>query len=216
MTGRSVLVRTLVGLVALSVLAVLFLRSAQSSREAPYAVEEESLSPWILVLEPEGDMLGSWLALSPPAQLAGIGREVFARGGETVHYPNPTSLPLILRSEFDRALAGTLTAEDVMDIARTTGIESAMFEPQCMALRRISGPGPPRGVYFIVFDTAAFDQFRQQVSEALGRAGPNASLFDPAALSPVLLVAGLDGNFSGWLPLRANPDVDCLAPIEVQ
>ena len=37
-----------------------------------------------------------------------------------------------------------------------------------------------------------------------------------AALSPVLIVAALDGNFGRWMPLRANPDVDCLAPVEVQ
>ena len=217
MTRRSAFIRVLVGLLALGALAVLFLRSAQSAREAPFLVQRGSLTPWTLVLEPDRDVLGSWLALRPPAPLAAsLGRQIFTRGGESVRYPNPPSLPIVLRSEFDRALAGTLTPADAMDVARTAGLESATFAPRCMARRRISDPGATRGIYFILFDLPAFDQFRQRISEALRRAGGNASLFDPAALSPVLIVAGIDENFSRWLPLRANPEVDCLAPIEVR
>jgi hypothetical protein len=217
MTRPSVLIRVVVGVAALGVLAVLFLRSAQSAREAPFSVQRGSLTPWTLVLEPGLDAVGSWLALRPPPQLASpLGRQIFTRAGESVHYPNPPSLPLVLRSEFDRALAGTLTPDAVMNVARAAGLESATFEPRCMAHRRISEPGATRGVYFLLFDAPAFDQFRRQVSEELRRAGGNASLFDPAALSPVLIVAAIDENFSRWLPLRANPDADCLAPIEVQ
>ena len=217
LTRWSALIKVVVGLAALGALAVLFLRSAQSAREAPFLVERGNLAPWTLVLDPERDALGAWLALRPPERLAGpLGRQIFTRGGESVNYPNPPSLPLVLRSEFDRALAGTLTPEDAVNIARTAGLESAAFEPRCMARRRISEPGATRGVYFILFDAPAFDQFRQQVSEALRRAGGDATLFDPTALSPVLIVAGIDENFRRWLPLRANPDVDCLAPIEVQ
>jgi len=215
MTRRSIFTRVVVGLVALGALAVLFLRSAQSARETPFIVERGSLTPWTLVLEP--DAVGSWLALRPPAQLASpLGRQVFMRAGESVHYPNPPSLPLVLRSEFDRALAGTLTPDAVMTLARAAGLESATFGPRCMAHRRISEPGATRGVYFILFDAPAFDQFRRQVSEELRRAGGDDLVFEPTALSPVLIVAAVDENFSRWLPLRANPDVDCLAPIEVQ
>ena len=56
----------------------------------------------------------------------------------------------------------------------------------------------------------------REVAETLGRTGGNVSLFDPAALSPVLIVAGVDENFDRWLPLRADPDADCLAPIEMR
>ncbi len=217
MTGRSVFTRVVVGLTAVGAFAVLFVRSAQDAREAPFIVAREDLAPWSLVLEPERDAVGSWLALRPPEPLAApLGRQIFARGGESVRYPNPASLPLLLRNEFESALAGILTADAVMNLARSAGLESATFEPRCMAHRRISEPGATRGVYFILFDAPAFGQFRQQVAEALGRAAADASLFDPAALSPVLIVAGIDGNFSRWLPLRANPDADCLAPIEVR
>jgi hypothetical protein len=47
----------------------------------------------------------------------------------------------------------------------------------------------------------------------LRAAGRDASLFDPSALSPVVMAADLDGSFAGWLPLRADPEADCFAPV---
>ena len=217
MTRRSVFTRIVVGLVALGALAVLFLRSAQSAREAPFFIDRGSLTPWTLVFEPNGDPLGSWLALRPPRNMAPpLGRQVFARAGVSVHYPSPASVPLLLRSEFDRALAGILTPDAVMDVASAARIETAMFERRCMGHRRISEPGATREVYFVLFDAPAFAQFRQQIASEIRGAGGDASLFDPAALSPVLIVASTADDFSRWMPLRAVPDVDCLAPIEVQ
>lgn len=207
----------MVGLAALGMLFVLFVRSAQEAREAPFIVERQALAPWTLVLGPNTDALGSWLSLRPPEVLASpVGRQIFARGGESVRYPSPAALPLLLRSEYDGALAGVLTSDMLVTLARDAGLESATFEPVCMGRRRISEPGSTRAVYFVLFDVPAFGAFRRQVAEALGRVGGDTSRFDPAALSPVLIVAGLDDNFSRWLPLRANPEVDCLAPIELQ
>ena len=71
-----------------------------------------------------------------------------------------------------------------------------------MAYRRISEPGVTRGVYFILFDAPAFGRFRQQVSEELRRAGGDGSLFDPVALSPVLIIAAIDDDFGRWMPIR--------------
>ena len=207
----------MVGLVALGAIAVLFLRSAQSAREAPFFIERGSPTPWTLVLEPNRDPVDSWLALRPPGNLAPpLGRQVFARAGVSVHYPSPASVPLLLRSEWDRALAGTLTPDAVMEVASAARIETSIFERRCMGHRRISEPGATREVYFVLFDAPAFDQFRQQIASELRRAGGDASLFDPAALSPVLIVASTADDFSRWMPLRADPGVDCLAPIEAQ
>jgi hypothetical protein len=68
MTGRSALIKVAVGLAAVGLLAVLFLRSAQAAREAPFTAERGGVTPWTLVFEP--DALGSWIALRPPAGLA--------------------------------------------------------------------------------------------------------------------------------------------------
>ena len=144
-----------------------------------------------------------------------LARDLFTRMGESLHYP-PPAMPLVLRSEFQRALAGVLTPEALLDAARQAGLESAAFQPRCMAQQRVSAPGVVRSVFFVLFDLPQFVQFREQVAERVRAAGRDASLFDPAALSPVLIAADLDGNFSRWLPLRADPDVDCFAPVVVE
>ncbi len=217
LTRRSALIRVVVGLAALGLLGVLFVRSAQDARETPFVVERQDLAPWSLVLGPNSDALGSWLSLRPPQPLASpLGRQIFARAGVSVSYPSPAALPLLLQAEYDAALSGVLTSDMLVTLARDAGLESAEFKPICMARRRVSEPGGTRGIYFVLFEVPAFGAYRLQVAEALGRAGGDTSQFDPGALSPVLIVAGLDDNFRRWLPLRANPEVDCLAPIELQ
>jgi len=221
MARLSLVPKVALWLVALGVLGVLFVRSAQSTREAPFTMERAGVAPWALVLEPEKDALGAWLALQPPTQLAPpLGRQIFSRAGESVHYPNPPSMPLILRSEFDRALTGTIAPDAIMELARSAGLDSAVPQPRCMARRRVSEPGSTRSVYFIVFDTPAFGQFRRAVAASLQAAGRPASSFDPDALSPSLIVAATDENFARWLSLteQASPgaESDCIAPIDVQ
>jgi hypothetical protein len=156
------------------------------------------------------------LSITPkPALLPPLSRELFSRIGESLHYP-AAAIPVVLRSEFQRAMAGRLTPDALLEAARAAGLESAMFQPECMGQRRISEPGRVRGVYFVLFDLPVFTRFREQVAERLRGAGRNASLFDPAALSPVLIAADLDGSFTSWLPLRADPAVDCFAPVVVE
>jgi hypothetical protein len=210
------LLKVIIALAAGAVLAVLFVRSARSAREQPFTVARQHLAGWMLTLAPDADPLGSSLSITPTAELMPpLGRELFARMGETLHYP-PPAMPVVLRSEFERAIAGVLTREALLAAARDAGLESAPFQPRCMARRRISAPGVVRGIYFIVFDFPQFIQFREQVAQRLRAAGRDASLFDPTALSPVLIAADLDGSFSGWLPLRADPGADCFAPVVVE
>ena len=54
------------------------------------------------------------------------------------------------------------------------------------------------------------------VLEQLEESAASRSEFDPAALCPVLLVAASDPAFGRWLPLRADPATDCVAPIVVE
>jgi hypothetical protein len=216
MARLSLLPKVALWLVALSALAVLFLRSAQNAREAPFTIEREGVASWTLVSEPDRDALGAWLVLHPPPRLTpSLGRQIFSRAGESINYPNPPSMPLVLRSEFDEALAKGLTSDAVVSLARTAGLESPTFEPRCMGRRRVSEPGSTRSVFFIVFDAPEFAQFRQALAAQLRSAGGQPA-FDPAALSPALIVAATDENFRRWLPLGVNPDADCMAPIEIQ
>lgn len=210
------LLKVVIALVAAAVLAVLFVRSARSTRAEPFTVARQHLTGWTLTLPPDADPLNSSLSIVPKAELMRpLARDLFTRMGESLHYP-PPAMPVVLRSEFQRAIAGVLTPEALLDAARQAGLESAAFQPHCMAQQRVSAPGVVRSVFFVLFDLPEFVRFREQVGERLRAAGRDASLFEPAALSPVLIAADLDGNFSGWLPLRADPAVDCFAPVVVE
>jgi hypothetical protein len=210
------LLKVLIALAATAVLAVLFVRSARNTGAQPFTIARQHLTGWTLTLPPDADPLGSSLSITPAAQLMPpLSRELFARMAESLHYP-PPAVPVVLRSEFQRAMAGVLTPEWLLAAAREAGLESATFQPRCMARRRISAPGVVRSVYFLLFDLPPFTRFREQVAQRLRAAGRDAPLFVPAALSPVLIAADLDGNFGSWLPLRADPEADCFAPVVVQ
>jgi hypothetical protein len=213
----KILLKVMIALVAVAVLAVLVVRSARSTEAQPFTIARQHLAGWTLTLTPDGDAVDSWLSITPQAELMPpLARDLFARTGESLHYP-PAAMPVVLRREFQRAIAGVLTPQAVLDAAREAGLESATFQPHCMARRRISAPGVLRGVYFLLFDLPQFTQFREQVAQRLRAAGGDASSqFDAAALSPVVIAAGLDGSFSGWLPLRADPEADCFAPVVVE
>jgi hypothetical protein len=198
---------------ALAALGLLFVRSVRSTSAEPFSVARANLSGWTLALAPPDDPLGALLALRPnTALMPPLSRELFARMGESLHYP-PAAMPVVLRAEFDRAVAGAMTPDALLDLARHSGLEAATIQPQCMARRRDSAPGVVRGIYFLVFDMPQFGQFREQVAKRTGEGGAN-SLFDPAALSPVVVAANLDGDTARWLPLRAT-ESDCFAPVVI-
>src|SRR5687767_12197586 len=197
------LFKVTIPLVAVAMLAVLFVRSARSTSARPFTIARQHLAVWTLTLAPDADPLGSLLSITPtPALMRPVANDLFGRMGESLHYP-PPAMPVVLRSEFQRAMPGVLTPEALLGAAREAGLESAAFQPRCMARKRVSAPGILRTVYFLLFDLPQLTQLREQVAQRLGAAGRDVSLFDPAALSPVVLAADLDGTFSGWLPLRA-------------
>lgn len=209
-------VKAVIALAALGGLAVLFVRSADSSRSEPFTVSRGRLSGWRLELEPDAAS-GVLLTLRSDPQLAtAVSRQVFVRLAESQSTPSSPAVPLVLRSEFERAMTGRVTPDMLLSAARAAGLEAATFEPRCLVVRRLSEPRAPRAVYFILFNAPRFGEFRQQVGQLLRDAGGDPSLFDPAALSPVLIVAALDGDFDRWLPLRVESDAECLAPIEIR
>jgi hypothetical protein len=212
----KILLKVMIAIVAVAVVGVLLMRSIRSTGAQPFTIERQYLGGWTLALAPDADPLGSVLSITPQMEMMPpLTRALFTRMGESLHYP-PPAIPLVLRSEFERAMAGVLTPAALLDAAREAGLESATFQPRCMAERRISSPGGVRGVYFLLFDLPEFTRFRALVAQRLQSGGGDASLFDPAALSPVLLAADLNGQFSSWLPLRADPDADCFATVVVE
>ena len=196
---------------------MLFLRSAQSVRQTPYLVARGHLTGWTLGLEPASGMSGRLLSLAPPRELApALFRQIFSRAGESLSLPSSAALPLVVQGEYDRALAGRLAPEALLQAARQAGLETLVPEPRCLVHRRVSEPGSTRQLFFVLFDMPGFERFRASIPSMLQEAGGNPAAFDPSALSPVLMVAGADADFGRWLPLKADPVVDCLAPIAIE
>ena len=212
---KRTLVKILLAIVALGGLGWLFVRSAQNVRSEPYEIARGRLAGWTLAIDPAPGSSGILLGLQPDKMTAAtLFSQVFSRTGESLSGPVPASIPVVLQSEFDRAQAGTLTPDALLASARAAGLESAPFEPVCMAHRRISEPGITRQVYFVRFAWPALGAFRRQAAEQMRAAG--GSGLDPAALPPVMIVAGTDAAFSRWLPLSAETADDCLAPMAIR
>jgi hypothetical protein len=213
MARSNRLIKIVVALGVLIGLGFIFVRSVINTRAEPYTVRSEHLRNWTLAVQTGESPTQPMLVLLPQAELASdLFRQVFARSGESMSGPAVAAIPLVLQDEFDRAFAGRVTAGELLTAARDAGLESTPPEMRCLAYRRVSAPGLTRQVYFVVFEAPAFEQFRTRIA-GLAREANSPGPFDPAALSPVLLIASTDRAFNSWLPLRAAPDADCIAPI---
>lgn len=201
---RSLFVKLAGALVALLMFGYLFMRSLHDVTTAAYTAERGHLQRWTLVLEPATRSNDPLLALRPTPELAsGLFRQVFARSMETLNGPVDPAVAVVLRGELDRLVGDRPTPEGLLAAARTAGLETAGLMPSCLVHRRVSQVGEIRQVFFVLFDAPAVSRFRQQLG------------LDPAALSPVLFIAGAGADFNSWLPQRVNGDTDCLAPVEV-
>ena len=214
---RTTLIKIAAALVALGVFGVLFIRSARSVGAEPYTMSRAGLSGWTAGVDPAAATSGVLLALWPPQTLAPpLFSQLFTRSGVSLSGPNPVGMPLVLKAEFDRGLSGTITPDALVELARASGLESRQARPLCMASRRVSEPGVTREVFFLRLQHPAFGEFRRQLATRASAEGAGGSSFNPKSVSPVVIVAATDGNFSSWLPLSGDDTQDCLAPIEVK
>jgi hypothetical protein len=201
---KSLIVKLAIAAVAAGVFAVLFMRSLEDTRTEAYTIPRAHLQRWTLALEAGATPADPLLVLRPVPDLAtGLFKQIFARAMESLNTPTSPSIPIVLRAEFDRDIGDHFTSDALLAAAKTAGLESSAPSPRCLAHRRISGPGGVRQAYLVLFDAPSIVQFRKQIG------------VDADALSPVMFVAGAGADFSTWLPLRINPEGDCLAPIEV-
>jgi len=213
--SRTVFIKIAVGATAILVLGLLFVRSALNVQSAPYTVTSSHMTPWTLALETPSSPSGALLVLRPPQELAtDLFGQIFSRMSESLTGPNPVAMPLLLRGEVDRSLPDA-TPDALLALARETGLEATAPAIRCLAMVRISQPGVTRQMYAALFDAPAFQAFRQAVRQRWPASGTGPA-FDPAALSPAVIVAATDANFDSWYPIRMQPESDCLAPITVQ
>ena len=196
-------VKLAVGVVLVAAFGFLFVRSLQDTRAAAYTIDRDHLQGWTLALESATRPNDPVLGLRPGPDLApDLFQQIFSRAMESLTSHGQPSMPIVLRGEFDRVVADQLTPDQLLEAGRAAGLETAALTPRCMVHRRISEPGRTRQVFFVLFDAPSITQFRQQLG------------LDPAALPPVLFVAGDGPDFNSWLPQRVDTEADCLAPVE--
>lgn len=200
------LIKVVVVLLLLAGVGLLFVRSAQDSRAQPYQVSSRHLAGWTLAVDTAADAPGSVVSLRPPPELPmNLFRQLFSRQMESMSTPMAPGIPLALRQE----LPSTLSAEQVLAMARSAGLEGAALTPECVGYRRVSAMGATRQLYYIVFNVSGFDAFRKALAQQAGPA------FDPAGLSPVMMMAA-QPDFYGWMPIGADAERDCVAPVTVE
>ncbi|MCC7125962.1 MAG: hypothetical protein IT178_14010 [Acidobacteria bacterium] len=191
-------------------LAVLFMRSLDDARAEPFLVRPQHLEGWTLASNPAAQGEQWRVGLTPPPEMPmRLFRQTFSRAGESLSTPLQPGIGLVLADE----LAGsTLSPDDLMTLARESGIDRAAIRPRCMGYRRESQPGSVRQLYFLIFDMPEFHAFRTALAARVAEAGGTSLRAD--ALSPVMLLAG-QPDVSRWMPIVVQ-DNDCLAPIDLE
>lgn len=206
----SILLKIAIAMAAIAVLGYLFIYSLESTRSEPYTVERASLEGWTLVLEPAGGPNSPLLSVRMGLEaVTDLNRQLFNRAMESITTPPTASIPIVLRGEFERGLAGRITPAALLAAGREVGLESASHEPRCLAHRRISEPAMTRQVYFAIVASPAITSFRERLARS------SEAAFDAAALTPVMFVGASDAAFHRWLPIRAG-EADCIAPIQIK
>ncbi|MDP2318821.1 MAG: hypothetical protein Q8O42_05705 [Acidobacteriota bacterium] len=200
------LVKVAIALVVIAVGGWLFVRSAQSVRAEPYQMSARHLQGWTLGLDTAADSQGSVASLRPPPELPmNMFRQLFSRQMESMGTPSMPGIPLALRQE----LPAGVTPERVLALAQAAGLDRAAISPSCVGYRRVSAMGATRQLYYLLFSVSGFEAFRAALAQ---EAGPG---FKPEALSPVLMMAA-QPDFTGWMPIGADAERDCIAPVEVE
>jgi hypothetical protein len=214
-------VKVAIGAAVVGGFAFLFLHSIRSSRSEPYRIDAASLRGWTITVEHATHRKDPLLMLKPPAAFTrGLFSQIFSRYMESLVSPAEAGIPLLLEGEFEGTFAGHTTPEALAEGARSAGLDATTVPPRCMAYRRTSEPRMTRVVSFVIFGDDAFMRWRRGLQATLPSVGPvgpaaGGDAFDAEALSPILFVGSSDADFGRWLPLRANPQSDCVAPIDV-
>jgi hypothetical protein len=181
-------------------------------RRAPaFTIPETTLANWTLVTS---DGTDPWVvAMKPPEPLlAQLLAELRKRGNQNVAPVPHAALPLVLRSEFDEGLQGVYGTDSVLRIAREAGIESGTFQPLCLAHRTSTGAAGQSEVYFVPFDSAAFNEVRVDLVP-IEPEHAGVGVYEPATLTPLLIVAATPGTLDQWLPLAFDRATDCEADL---
>ena len=208
----AIVKKLLVATLAVGVLGYLFVSSLEDTISEPYSLEGASLSGWTLEMAEPGFSGLSVLGLRPPSLLrANLFDQLFDRTMESMTGPPDDLLPIVMLEEYQRGLAGLLSPSELLQRARTAGLDQLTLSPVCMAVIREPYQGTTRQFYFILFETPEIQAFRVDLAALAAAQGASPGLLDPFEV--VLPIAGSDPAFTTWWPLVVDRENDCRAEI---
>jgi hypothetical protein len=195
-------------LLAMGWFVVDFIRSRR-----PYHLDEGVLAGWTLVTAAPGD--AALVGLKPPSSLStSLYGQLSERLDVPLAAPDLPLVPLVLRDEYSEGLQGVMSVDDILNVAREVGMDTARFEPVCVGRRHESAPGAERDVYFVLFDSPLFTEFRQQLTPLFPEHAGNGT-YVPGALHPILSIAASDAEFGRSRPIALESRADCEAGLQV-
>ena len=180
----------------------------------PLIIPASAFSSWTVVTS---DGTDPWIVGAQPAdsltrQLLDVASK---RAGRPLVAPPHPAVPLVLQSEFADSLQGVYGTDAVMRMAHDAGIESAVFAPVCLAHQTIDAPSGTLDVYFVPFEAPSFNQMRADLTP-LEPEHAGIGIYDPATLTPALVIGATANAFDHVWPIRFDRARDCEAPIEVE
>jgi hypothetical protein len=211
-SSRGRLAKILVPIALVGAFAFGFWRTVHSARSTPYTVSAAAAQrPWRLTIEMASQPNDPVLLLEPSSDLhRELFDQVFKRSMESMQAPGISGIPLVLAGELERAGSeGRISPDTLLAMARSAGLESAPPVPRCLGHRRLPEPDTRSQAYFAIFDSAAFNTFRWNLATRLGPS------FDAGFVTPALFVGIIESTLHRWLPLHADAEKDCVAPIAI-
>jgi hypothetical protein len=165
-------------------------------------VESDGSDPWVV-------------AVTPPKSLTtSLFEDATRRSGTRLVAPAHPALPLVLRSEFDEGLQGVYGTDSVLRIAHDAGVDGAEFKPVCLAHRTRNDQNGRAEVYFVAFESAAFNQMRVDLLPPQPEHA-GIGVYEPSTLTPILIVGATDDAFDRWWPLQFDQTKDCEADLPI-
>jgi hypothetical protein len=184
------------------VLGVLIARGILA--RTPYKIDPELLSGWTLAAAPPGNR--AVVEAKPPARLLDeLFRQVSRRTNHRLVAAERAAVPLVLTDEYADSLQGALSVQDIISVGEGVGLDTARFEPVCIAERHRENGDE---LYFAVFDAPLFDQFRYELTPLFPEQA-GAGVYYPPAVRLIMAVAATTKDFDGWWPIGVNPQEDC-------
>ena len=213
---RKLLVRTAAVIIIVSSLGFLFVKTAKDAESEAYTIRREHLQNWTIVTNAAREPQSAVLTLRPPPTMPTmISQQIFLRRMEGLITPNIHGIPLLLRSEFDKAFAAIASVSELVTIAENIWLTSEPLIPHCLGART-TGTTRTNQIFFVLFESQAFNRFRKEIGTLLETRSGRLNAYHATTLHPALVITASGNSLQDWSPTQPNPKQDCLAPLRIE